>query len=39
MSPPNDLDGLLPPELKDLVLKLLAEVSELRRTLPALSCG
>lgn len=35
MSPPNDLDSLSPAELKDLVLKLLAEVSELRRTVAA----
>jgi hypothetical protein len=35
MSPPNDLDGLSPAELKDLVLKLFAEMSELRRTVAA----
>jgi hypothetical protein len=32
MSPPNNLDHLSPAELKDLVLELLAEVAELRRT-------
>jgi uncharacterized small protein (DUF1192 family) len=35
VSPPNDLDGLSPAELKNLVLKLLAEVSELHRTVAA----
>jgi hypothetical protein len=35
MSPPNDLDRLSPAELKDLVLELLAEVAELRKTVAA----
>jgi len=32
MPPPADLDGLSNTDLKSLVLKLLEEVSELRRT-------
>jgi hypothetical protein len=35
MSPPADVDRLSPAELKDLVLTLLAEVAELRRTVAA----
>jgi hypothetical protein len=35
MSPPNDLDSLPPAELKSLVVELLAEVAELRRTVAA----
>lgn len=35
MSPPPDIDALSPAELKDLVLKLLQEVAELRRTVAA----
>jgi hypothetical protein len=35
MSSPADLDRLSPAELKDLVLTLLAEVAELRRTVAA----
>jgi hypothetical protein len=33
--PPNDLDDLSPAELKGLVMELLAEVAELRRTVAA----
>jgi uncharacterized small protein (DUF1192 family) len=36
MSPPEDLDRLSPSELKDLVLKLLAEVADMQRTIAAL---
>src|SRR5215831_10444205 len=35
MSPPADLDHLSPAELKDLVLTLLEEVADLRRTVAA----
>ena len=35
MLPPADLDRFSPTELKDLVLKLLEEVAELRRTIAA----
>ena len=35
MSPPDDLDRLSPAELKGLVLKLLEEMAELRRTVAA----
>ena len=35
MSPPDNLDGLSPAELKGLVLKLLEEMAELRRTVAA----
>lgn len=35
MSPPADIDALGPAELKDLVLKLLQEVADLRRTVAA----
>jgi len=34
--PPEDIEGLSPAELKDLVLELLAEMAELRRTVAAL---
>jgi hypothetical protein len=36
MSPPPDIDALSPPELKSLVLELLAEREELRRTVGTL---
>src|ERR1019366_8294124 len=36
MSPPPDIDALSPTELKSLVLKLLEEGAELRRTVAAL---
>src|ERR1039458_4498724 len=35
MSPPPDIDSLSAPELKSLVLKLLEEVAQLRRTVAA----
>src|ERR1039458_5938701 len=35
MSPPPDIDSLSAPELKSLVLKLLEEVAQLRRTIAA----
>lgn len=35
MSPPADLDSLSPTDLKSLVLKLLEEMAELRRTIAA----
>jgi hypothetical protein len=35
MLPSSDLDGLSPTDLKNLVVKLFEEVSELRRTVAA----
>jgi hypothetical protein len=35
MAPPADLDGLAPSELKSLILRLLEEMAELRRTVAA----
>src|SRR5215472_5442464 len=35
MPPPEDIDGLSPAELKLLVVKLLEEVADLRRTVAA----
>ncbi len=36
MPPPPDIDALSPPDLKSLVLELLDERAELRRTIGAL---